>query len=113
MRSYVDHELESTIQNVERLLSRGRNKTAGLAEARDITKYVAHDLLARTRFAGTLPPELQQTLHQIVSRTDAASTGDQLRDVIRDLRQYSFALASFNRTQEVEARMRELETQVQ
>jgi hypothetical protein len=113
MRNYVDHELESALLHVERLLTRGKSKTAGIAEGRDITKYVAHDLLSRTRFSGTLPPEMQQTLHQIVSRADAASTADQLREVIRDLRQYSFALASFNRTQEVEVRMRELETQVQ
>ncbi|MEA2339700.1 MAG: hypothetical protein QOE82_3707 [Thermoanaerobaculia bacterium] len=113
MRNYVDPELESTLQHVERLLASGKTKAAGLAEGRDITRYVAHDLGTRAKYVRALPPEMRETLQRVIQRTESARTADELRDVIRDLRQYMFAFSSFARAHEVEDRMRDLEAQIQ
>jgi hypothetical protein len=70
-----------------------------------------HHLFLRQMGPG-IDPSGQGALHALLRRADTARDPAELRDLVRDIRQYHLAFASRARAFETERRLRELEGQV-
>jgi hypothetical protein len=60
-----------------------------------------------------MSPEMHNALHVLLRRIESAGSPEEVRDVLRDTRQYMFAFSSFARAHAVEDRLHELESQMQ
>jgi hypothetical protein len=72
-----------------------------------------HYLIGQTRpFRRAATPSMHESLHVLMARGTRARSTAELREVIRDARQFVYALGSLAQTGELEQRLRELEVQV-
>jgi nucleoside 2-deoxyribosyltransferase len=104
-------EMEILLTRVERLLAQtGKGKATGLRQGRILFRHALYDFSRRSyRLMG---PEMESALRMLAKRADAARTSDELRDVLRDFRQYTLAASSFSQARQLEGRLRELEGQI-
>ncbi len=80
-------------------------------EARHLIRILHHELLRSSREA--MSPEMHESLHMLLRRSESASSPEEVRDLLRDTRQYIFAFSSFARAHAVEDRLHELESRMQ
>jgi len=112
MRPLIDPHLEMKLHHLERMLARpGRAKGEVVGEARHLLQVLHHELLRSSREA--MSPEMHEALHMLLRRSESAASPEEVRDLLRDTRQYIFAFSSFSRAHAVEDRLHELENQMQ
>ncbi len=111
----MDHsfiaELGNNLDQIEQLqLIRGTQMNAGREIARYLS-YMHHRMLSnigRSRF----DQGMHNSLHGLMRRAGRTRTSEDVRDLIRDIRQYQLGLTSLTRTWDVESRLHDLEEQV-
>src|ERR1700704_5183633 len=97
----LDHKLSSLEYSLKR---------AGSAKvvSRELSRYLSllhHRVLARSRQAD---PSMHEALHSLIRRCHSINSAQNARDLIRDIRQFQLVSMSASRTQDMEARVREL-----
>jgi nucleoside 2-deoxyribosyltransferase len=107
-------DFEKHLEHVEyRLARNAKGRTDNAAIVHRMLSHLEH-IAARfdTYGYGSVGPSMRESLHLLLSRAHRARTAADLRDVVRDARHFVFSLGSLSRTQAMEGRLRELESQV-
>src|ERR1043165_449980 len=105
-------EFEHQLTRLDEMLPRpGRGKVAALRRGRDMLRYYLMHM-RRDAGIGRMSPEMRESLYMLMKRSDTAKTTEDLREVLRDVRQYLFAASSFSQARQLEGRLRELEGQI-
>jgi hypothetical protein len=107
MDQYWD-ETEHVLSRLENLVTHGRR-----GRPTDVRRHLAwlQHLLLRQEDRG-LDPAAHEALHGLLRRAEMARDPAELRDLVRDIRQYHLAIASRVRALDTERRLHELECQV-
>jgi hypothetical protein len=110
MEPYLLHpELHYRLDRLEQLLGRGGKRPAATSEVRRVLSL----LYEHFRRSGRGTKGLNESFHMLARRAERARSGDELRDVVRDARQFALAVSSFSQTQAMEERLHELEGRLQ
>ena len=113
MREFMHPEFDMMIHRLEDMLSRpGRAKSGALQEAKHMLMRMSEDLMHGPMSMGRFGPDMHHQAHMLRRRMERAHTSEELRDLLRDFRQYAFLAGSAMESREMQERIHELEGQV-
>src|SRR5262249_23549148 len=106
MDDFNSSYFDSQLLRLERLItSPNRSRT----DIRRQLRFLAHVMLRASRGRD---PSIRELVHRLIRRAESAKTLPELREIVRDVRQYQVALASVARAQDLEQRLHDLEGQL-
>lgn len=105
-------DFEKRLQYLEaRLLRYGRGRSGYLPEARN---HLVHlwEYLRESPYSRILGPDGRENLMSLRHRIERAHTWEEIRELVRDIKQFSMSVSSFAQARELEERLHDLESQV-
>lgn len=111
MKPYVIHpELQYRLDRLERSVARGgRIRPIAVHEVRHVLRRLFEELSE----SGAVSRDLHESFSLLARRAETVRGSDELREVIRDARQFGLAVASYSQTRAMEQRLHELEGRLQ
>jgi nucleoside 2-deoxyribosyltransferase len=106
-----DRDFEHVLFRIERLLTSDKPRSAISRELRHHLGWLQHVVMNRDP-KRSIDSGMHEALHQLMRRANSARTTEDLKELIRDIRQYQYSTSSVMRAQELEQRLQDLEGQV-
>ncbi len=113
MRMFMDPQFEMMMRHLEQTLSRpGKQKAASLQEARHILTRMFENIVAGPFSLRPMGMEMHESIRALHHRIERAHTADDIRELVRDLRQYAMTASTMLQTRSMDERIRDLEGQI-
>jgi hypothetical protein len=113
MRRFMDPEYDMMLNHLEQLLSRpGRAKAGAVQESKHMLMRMSEELVHGRMPMDHLGPDYRHQIHMLRRRLETAHTSDEMRDLLRDFRQYAFLASSAMDVSDMRERIHELEGQI-
>jgi hypothetical protein len=113
MRMFTHPEFEMMLHHLEQTLSRpGKQKAASIQESRHMLMRMFEDIMHGPMSMRPMGMEMHEHLRTLRHRMEFAHTTDEIRDLVRDIRQYAMTASTMMQTREMEDRIRDLEGQI-
>ena len=112
MRPLIHPDFEDRLAYLENKIARyGRGRISFIPEAKDHLRRL-WDYMIHSPFSRASGLDNQDTFMLLRKRIESAHTTEDVRDIIREFKQYSIAASSFARAQDIEERLHDLEGQI-